>query len=191
MKPPKLMNRLEKIQWDALAPLRENIGREALFNCDIIDIGGRVTYFRGTRIYIRDVDCGFYRISRTRTGKMEYGNWMPNTFDIIGVSKTDKELLSITSWYRKEYLNGNIPNGLCHAVSYPLTQYFNFIGISASLSSGSVMYRGKDNPSLYSHWWVTLPDGRIIDATASQFKNIDGTDMPDIYLGDKPEWYVV
>ena len=41
------------------------------------------------------------------------------------------------------------------------------------------------------HFYLLLPDGRILDPTASQFIAPDGSDMPEIYLGAKPEWYNV
>ena len=45
---------------------------------------------------------------------------------------------------------------------------------------------GKD---IFNHYWLKLPDGRILDPTASQFKTPEGEEMPKMYLGEKPKWY--
>jgi hypothetical protein len=39
------------------------------------------------------------------------------------------------------------------------------------------------------HVWLELPDGTIIDATASQFRRPNGRAMPLVYVGERPEWY--
>lgn len=41
----------------------------------------------------------------------------------------------------------------------------------------------------WHHWVLLHPDGRIIDPTASQFNNLTGKNMPDIYFGAPPDWY--
>jgi hypothetical protein len=39
------------------------------------------------------------------------------------------------------------------------------------------------------HIWLELPDGRIIDATASQFRRRNQRAMPLVYIGRLPDWY--
>jgi hypothetical protein len=39
------------------------------------------------------------------------------------------------------------------------------------------------------HYWIRLPDGRIVDATADQLRNPKGGRMPDVFVGEKPMWY--
>lgn len=42
---------------------------------------------------------------------------------------------------------------------------------------------------LYQHYYISLKDGRIIDPTASQFKDPTGAAMPPVYIGSLPDWY--
>lgn len=86
------MNRRDRIIYDSETPIRDHIGQMAEFRSDIIDIGGALMYNKGQIVFIRDVDCGFYRIAKTRTGKLEYGNWEPKTFNILSKMKDANEI---------------------------------------------------------------------------------------------------
>lgn len=82
---------------------------------------------------------------------------------------------------RDEILDGEDPAGWCYRVSSPLRGYLAAVGVECKLIRGSV--HGN------YHFWLELPDGRIIDATASQFRRPNGRAMPLVYIGERPEWY--
>ncbi len=42
----------------------------------------------------------------------------------------------------------------------------------------------------HEHQWLELPDGRILDPIAGKIDDFSHQ-MPDVYLGDRPEWYQV
>lgn len=90
-------------------------------------------------------------------------------------------LKSDVAAFRRGILDGRKSARMCCAVSMPLAGYLEFCGIPCVLVHGEVI----DN----NHTWIKLADGRIIDATADQFKNPDGTRMPQVYIGELPDWY--
>lgn len=98
----------------------------------------------------------------------------------------ERELLSLVKKYREVILKGKSSKHKCYAISKPLSELLNNMGILCELTRG-YYDGGKENHG--QHDWITLKDGRIIDATADQFKKPDGSDMPEIYFGEKPEWY--
>jgi hypothetical protein len=98
---------------------------------------------------------------------------------------TDKELIKITGQFTKGLLGKRKSNGMCFAVSAPLQGYLSACGLETELIEGEIKI-GKD---IHNHCWLKLPDGRILDPTANQFKTPDGKDMPITYLGKKPKWY--
>ena len=69
-------------------------------------------------------------------------------------------------------------------------------GVEVKCVSGTVDLRKHANPggsaninSIWDHVWLKLEDGRILDPTADQFTNMDGSAMPAVFLGKKPDWY--
>lgn len=96
---------------------------------------------------------------------------------------SNKELLKIATGFRKGMLNKRKSKDWCVAVSLPLAGYLNFCGINCSTTDGMI--------GNYQHCWITLGNGTIIDATADQFKKPDKSDMPPVYIGNKPSWYKV
>ena len=60
-----------------------------------------------------------------------------------------------------------------------MVSYLEICGYQCALTKG---YVGK-----MEHYWITLPDGRIVDPTSDQFSE----DMPEIYIGVKPNHYKV
>lgn len=57
------------------------------------------------------------------------------------------------------------------------------MGVECRLIKGSV------HKEINCHFWLELPDGTIIDATASQFRRRNQRAMPLVYIGERPEWY--
>jgi len=103
---------------------------------------------------------------------------------------TDKQLLKIVKAFRKGILGKeNNPSAKCAMVSLPLQGYLSFAyGIECKVVYGEI---NDISIGEWVHTWLELPDGRILDATASQFQTPDGEPMPEIFLGAKPEWYKV
>lgn len=71
---------------------------------------------------------------------------------------------------------------MCFAVCAPLQGYLDLLGIQTEMVCGEVM--GQE------HYWLSLPDGRIIDPTADQF-NGQLVKMPKVYIGLRPVVYKV
>ncbi len=97
--------------------------------------------------------------------------------------KSHKELLHEVTEFRSGLLDGREPGNMCFAVSAALEGYLNFVGYPCEMVSGEV--------SGDEHFWIVLPDGTIIDATANQFSQPDGKPMPEVYIGNLPEWYQI
>lgn len=92
---------------------------------------------------------------------------------------TDTELLKYVTEFRKGILGRHASKAMCLAVCMPLSCLLTLEGVENTLVEGEV---GE-----WNHYWLELPDGRILDPTADQF----GGFLP-VYLGPlPPEWEVV
>ena len=98
---------------------------------------------------------------------------------------SDKEILRLATGFTEGLLDGGEPKAMCYAVTFPLQAYLEMCGIETELISGMI----KTKSGIWSHFWLLLSDGRILDPTASQFKTPDGKQMPKIFIGEKPKWY--
>jgi hypothetical protein len=90
-------------------------------------------------------------------------------------------LKNIVRDFTKGLLDGKPSARMCLAVCMPLASFLRIYGYRGVVTEGTV--NGLE------HFWITLPDGTILDPTASQFSKPDGSPMPKIYVGLKPEWY--
>lgn len=94
---------------------------------------------------------------------------------------TDKELLKIAKGFTRGLTKGDI-NQKCFVISWPLASYLRVMGVDCELIQGEV-----DEPNTdWGHYWIKLKDGRILDPTAGQFKELK---MSKIYLGVLPKEY--
>ena len=100
----------------------------------------------------------------------------------------EKELLKIVTGFRKGILGRKKPNMMCAAVTWPLHTFLDFSGVKTKMIRYAV--QEHNFKAVWEHWCLIRPDGTIIDATASQFKKPDGTQMPAVYIGPKPSWYI-
>ena len=91
----------------------------------------------------------------------------------------DNELLKMARGFRKGVLNKSRSNNWCYAISAPLVSYLEFCGYPCELVKGCIGNK--------EHYWLGLPDGRILDPTADQFNE----SMPGVYIGEKPSHYCV
>jgi|SRR3972149_4679265 len=94
-------------------------------------------------------------------------------------------LKHIVEEFRAGLLDDKASAGWCFMVSSALGGYLGFLGYSCILTKGELDL-GED---VAEHFWLTLPDGTIIDGTSDQFKQPGGQDMPPVFIGIKPAWY--
>lgn len=77
---------------------------------------------------------------------------------------------------------------MCYAVCAPLSSFLEMCGCENELTEGIVKLNGHNKGITINHFWLTLPDGRIIDPTGSQFNGMGNENMPVVYVGEKPQW---
>jgi hypothetical protein len=70
------------------------------------------------------------------------------------------------------------PAGLCHSVAVQMREAFPEL----TLVRGHYVVWGDEKQ--YPHWWLTTPDGEIVDPTAAQFGGMPGEYVP--HVGDEP-----
>jgi hypothetical protein len=99
--------------------------------------------------------------------------------------RTHTALKRLVRAFRDGILEGEDPEGYCYVVSAPLEAYLRLTSIRCTLVRGSV------HKEINCHYWLELPDGTIIDATASQLRRPNGRAMPYVYVGPLPAWYAV
>lgn len=90
---------------------------------------------------------------------------------------TAKALRYFVTEFRKGILDGGPSMLMCYVVCWPLQALLSVEGVETDLVKGTV---GDQE-----HYWLKLPDGRIIDPTADQFPN-----LPSVYIGKQPTNYV-
>ena len=95
---------------------------------------------------------------------------------------TSKKLVKIATEFRDGMLQGLPSVAMCFVICSALIGYLRYEGIECELIEGEV---GNSN-----HFWIELTEGNILDPTADQFKKPDGSDMPKVYCGELPEWYI-
>lgn len=98
---------------------------------------------------------------------------------------TDDELRQI-AWDFRVGLIGEAgsPEGMCFAVSSPLAGLLNFYGVPVELVESD----HSDHPATgyLEHWWIKLPDGRVLDPTFDQFCSEEPV---PIYIGQPTEFH--
>lgn len=75
---------------------------------------------------------------------------------------SDRRIRKIARDFTVGLLEDRSTKKQCFIVSLPLAGYLNFIGVECQAVEG--LFDG------WHHWWIVFPDGRVIDATASQFQ---------------------
>lgn len=94
---------------------------------------------------------------------------------------TDAELLEVSTEFRDGILGPRgHPLRMCFAVCAPLRGYLKAMhGFKTELVEGWIKKGKRD----CNHYWLKLPDGRVLDPTASQFNDVFKRQMPTVYLG--------
>ena len=102
----------------------------------------------------------------------------------------DKDLLKIAHGFRKGLLQNLRSKEMCFAVCAPLQGLLSAIyKLDTELVEGTLTHMNGQLAERWQHYWLKLPDGRILAPTADQFKDPNGDPMPAVYLGEKPYWY--
>ncbi len=95
---------------------------------------------------------------------------------------TSNDLLDCALEFRQGILENGSPARMCFAVCTTLQGFLSAIyNFETELTEGAI---GE-----HQHYWLTLPDGQIIDPTADQFSKPTGEPMPEVFLGTRPDWY--
>lgn len=89
---------------------------------------------------------------------------------------TDKQLIRYATQFRRGIIGDNFSGQWCFAICAPLLPMLEMCGVAGELVEGDW---GHGN-----HFWIGLPDGRVLDPTADQFNAFEGfATMPPVYLG--------
>lgn len=86
-----------------------------------------------------------------------------------------KQVKSIAREFRTGLLGNEDGKAKCFMYSSAVSGYLEFCGFPNRLTEGTV--------GNWNHFWITFPDGAILDGTADQFG------LPKVYVGKKPENY--
>ncbi len=78
--------------------------------------------------------------------------------------------------------------GNCHMMCQILKPYLSGIFGVETLIVNCKVKQGRKKVNHY--YLLRIRDGSVIDATASQFKKPDGEQMPKVFIGGKPDWYL-
>lgn len=87
---------------------------------------------------------------------------------------TDKQLIRVSSGFRRGLIGPEDGTMRCAMVSYSLAGYLSFVGVACETEE---VLLEKCN-----HVFIRLKDGRVLDGTADQFGG------PKVYLGE-PLWF--
>lgn len=97
----------------------------------------------------------------------------------------DRVLRRIARQFVAGIMEGSNSKDMCFVVCNPLTAYLNFLGIECELTEGEIF----NDQGKWHHYWVTLPDGRVIDPTADQFIKPNGKRLKNLWVEIAPENY--
>lgn len=102
---------------------------------------------------------------------------------------TDKKLIKITTQFTKGIIGKDTTKGKCFMVCSALQSYLTIMDVKCKLIKGVI--KVKSEKEIWNHFWLKLNDGRILDPTADQFLNPDGSTRQMVFLDMKPNWYIV
>lgn len=99
---------------------------------------------------------------------------------------TDKQIRRLVRNFTLGILENHSSKDMCFVVCNPLQAYLQFSGIDCELTEGTIEYASEK----WHHYWITTKDGRIIDPTADQFVLPKGVRLKNVWLEEKPEYYI-
>lgn len=82
----------------------------------------------------------------------------------------DDDLITFVTGFREGLLEDRRSGGMCFAVCSPLSTLLRLHGVENEIVESRI-----------AHWFLRLPDGRVLDPTADQFG------MEEVYLGEPCE----
>lgn len=89
---------------------------------------------------------------------------------------SDRQLKYFATEFRRGILAGKPSDLMCFAICAPLQSLLKAThNLDLELVEGRV--------SNCDHFWLKLPDGRVLDPTADQFNDLGFPRMPKVYLG--------
>lgn len=97
-----------------------------------------------------------------------------------------KSLHDIALKFRKGVIGNTSSKDKCFMVAAPLCSYLRFCKYECRLIEGFVTI----GEHITNHYWIELEDGMILDPTADQFNSVKGKDMPKVYIGERPDYYM-
>ena len=100
---------------------------------------------------------------------------------------SDKKIFSFVKHFRAGIIGKGRPHKKCFMVCCPLVYMLRLSGIDCDF----IVFEIEQFDGMHEHFCISLPDGRIIDPTASQFFSPDGSPMPEIYFGEIPNHYLI
>lgn len=98
---------------------------------------------------------------------------------------TELELKNMAKEFSEGVLGKHGSTDMCFAVCSPLATFLNFSGVECDITEGEISYDG----GTWHHYWITLPDGKIIDPTADQFVTPQGNRLKNLWVENKPQDY--
>ncbi len=98
---------------------------------------------------------------------------------------TDDELRQFAWEFRVGILGERgSPEGMCYAVAAPLQGLLRFYGMQVKLVEAD--HSSNPDASYINHFWIELPDGRVLDPTFDQFCSEEPV---PIYIGQPTEFH--
>lgn len=106
----------------------------------------------------------------------------------------DKQLLKIVTGFRRGIIGRGNSHLKCFMISAPLHSFLDIMGIHTEIIKGYITMPPNTgwgpSATFMCHYWLKLSDGRILDCTVDQFNKPLKKDMPAVYLGEKPTWFM-
>jgi hypothetical protein len=96
---------------------------------------------------------------------------------------SDAELHALAADFRDGLLAGRGSAAMCFAVAAPLQGLLSMCGVEAEMVEGSFME--------WNHFWLRLPDGRVLDPTADQFNGRLDEPLPPVYIGPPTPIHII
>jgi hypothetical protein len=101
----------------------------------------------------------------------------------------DDALKKIAVGFREGILDGRPSAGFCLMICLPLWAFIRAHIKGSRLVEKDFYFQGEyGDPKTTNHFYIELPDGRILDPTADQFQRASGK-FPKVYLGPMPVEY--
>lgn len=107
----------------------------------------------------------------------------------LAQSCSEEQLRRECLGFRNGILGRRSSYRMCDAVCWPLQAWLSFaLKVQTDLRHGDMPMNGGNDGTM-EHWWLELPDGRIIDPTADQLQMFGHPKMPKVFIGPKPDFY--